>query len=251
MKVKHKQLVISPKNPRSFLISGATDTIKPITIKGKIVSLVTENYSIDVGESFPVGRRMYKVNIIKEQLVNSVKTYEVSTASMTKSSMFVFPMLGGSRRLYLFNELFVNCFIGDQKHKDCIVLLYRFSGNSTFLKFEQALSQFSTFVETYDPSPEFVAFVFKIPTQHEKDFYNFKTGKYSELGGEYKSKLLDFHGFDVHGDLAQIIYRSERRRLRLQQQLGVELPLNAELHSIIDLEDEIFNPDIYITKKGG
>jgi len=249
MKVKHKNLITSIKNPRTFVISGNTDKIKPIIILGEIISLVTDTFSIDIGQIFPVKKRNYKVNSIQSKVVGSTITYEVSSAALNKSSLFVFPMLGGERRLFMFEELFINCFIGTEKHKDHIVLLYRFCGDSTFLKFEQALSQFSTFVESYDPSPEYVVFVFRIPENHIQNFKKFKEGKYSELDIIYKTKILEFHNFNLQGDLAQILFKSENRRLRLEEQLNVKLPVAAELHSIINLEEEIFNPYVYINKK--
>ena len=246
MKVKHKQLIFTPRSPRSFTVSGATSTIKPIVKNGEIVSLVSKDWSIHLGMNVPIKRRKYKVNIIKERLVGNTRVYDVSSSILTKSSIFVFPMLGADKTLYMFDQLFVNCFIGDDKHKDSIVLLYRFSGDSTFLKFEEALKKFSTFVESYDPSPEYVVFVFRVPQQHQKDFNKFKLGKYSELSGEYKSQLLDFHKFNVHGELASILYRTESKRLRMQQQLNVKIPVNAELHSIIDINQETFNKNDYI-----
>ena len=246
MKVKHKDLITSIKDSRTFVISGATDTITPHYFNGEIVSLKTENYNIVIGQKFAVGRRNYKINIITKKIVNSTITYELSSGKLTKSSLFIFPMLDGNRNLYMFDSLFVNCFIGTEEYKNHIVLLYRFSGDSTFLKFEEALLKFRGFVKTYDPSPEYVIFIFKIPSTQEKNYNCIINGKYSKVDILYKNKILEFHNFTTEGDLAQILFKSKNRKKRLEQQLEIELPKHAELHSIMDLEAETFNPDIYI-----
>tara|TARA_R110002074_G_scaffold159384_2_gene316706 strand:+ start:802 stop:1542 length:741 start_codon:yes stop_codon:yes gene_type:complete len=246
MKVKHKELITSIKDSRTFIISGATDTITPHYFNGEVVSLKTKDYNIVLGQKFAVGRRNYKINIITKKMVNSAITYELSSDKLTKSSLFILPMLNGNRRLYMFDSLFINCFIGTKEYKNHIVLLYRFSGESTFLKFEEALSQFAGFVKTYDPSPEYVVFVFKIPSTQEKNYNYIINGKYSKIDILYKNKILEFHNFTPEGDLAQILFRSKNRKKRLEEQLGIELPNSAELHSVMDLEAETFNPDIYI-----
>ena len=179
MKVKHKHLITSIKNPRTFVISGNTGKIKPIIILGEIISLVTDTFSIDIGQIFPVKQRNYKVNSIQSKVVGSTITYEVSSAALNKSSLFVF----------------------------------------------------------------------RIPKDPIQNFKKFKEGKYSELDITYKTKILEFHNFNLQGDLAQILFKSENRRLRLEEQLNVKLPVAAELHSIINLEEEIFNPYVYINKK--
>jgi len=246
MNVKHKELITSIKDARTFIISGATDTITPHYFNGEIVSLKTKDYNIVLGQKFAVGRRNYKINVITKKMVNTATTYELSSAKLTKSSLFIFPMLNGNRNLYMFDRLFINCFIGTKEYKNHIVLLYRFSGESLFLKFEEALSQFAGFVKTYDPSPEYVVFVFKVPTTQRQNYNYIINGDYSKVDVLYKNKILEFHNFTTEGDLAQILFRSKNRKKRLEEQLGVELPDNAELHSIMDIEAETFNPNTYI-----
>tara|TARA_R110002051_G_scaffold322049_1_gene411471 strand:- start:61 stop:501 length:441 start_codon:yes stop_codon:yes gene_type:complete len=146
----------------------------------------------------------------------------------------------------MYDSLFVNCFIGTEKHKNKIVLLYRFSGDALFLKFEKALKQFRGFIDCYDPSPYFVSFVFKVPEQHKEDYVHFLNGRYSELSHDYKDKLLDFHDFDIDGELAQILYKAPKRRLRLENTLDINLNDNSELYSILNEKDETFDPKVYI-----
>ena len=93
---------------------------------------------------------------------------------------------------------------------------------------------------------KYVIFIFKVPTTQRKNYNHIINGEYSKVDVLYKNKILEFHNFTTEGDLEQILFRSKNRRQRLEKQLGVKLPEFAELHSIMDLEDETFNSDTYI-----
>ena len=81
-------------------------------------------------------KKPFKVNDIVRATVDNTISYVFSTARLTKSSLFLLPMLGGTRRLFMFDKLFVNAFIAAEQYTNCIALLYRFSGDTIFLKFE-------------------------------------------------------------------------------------------------------------------
>lgn len=244
MGIKCKQYLFIQKDARSFTITGNIEDIDPVKVEDKIVALNFENYSLSIGDTTPVNKVPYKINSIS--LTSKADSYELSSAKLNKSSLFILPMLGGTRNLFMFDSLFVNAFIEINEYNNCICLLYRFSGDPLFLKFEQALKQFRTFKDTFDPSPHFVTFVFDIPTKYEEDYANYIAGKYSKFSPEFKSKIMEFHSFNIYGEMAQILFQDENRRKRLEEDLGVELPKGSELFSIIDKEEETFNPKIYI-----
>ena len=60
-----------------------------------------------------------------------------------------------------------------------------------------------------------------------------------------KEEILKFHGMDITSQLGQIIFKSEKRKLMLENTLNVKLDDDAELYSIIDA-NEIFNPKYYL-----
>ena len=246
MKVSYKDLIISPKDSRTVTFSGATDAITPHYFDGEIVSLDTKTFSVSIGQVFPVGKRKYKISSISRKLIGSKLIYELSTGPLTKSTMFVLPMFKGDKSLYMYDSLFVNCFIRTVKHKKCIALLYRFSGATTFLKFEDALSKFDGFIESSDPSPEYVLFTFEVPKEYATDYDHFVNSRYSKMSPTYKSKILSFHEFSQNGDLAQILYKTNERKLRLEHQLDVKLPEGAELYSAVNLDEETFDSNDYI-----
>ena len=155
-------------------------------------------------------------------------------------------MLGGERRLFFYDNLLINCFIGLPNHEGCIALLYRWSGDPLFLKFENALKQFRNYLDSYDVSETLIMFIFDVPIKHIKNYKYFITGKYSKFSSNYKTKILKFHGLDINSQLAQIIHKNEKRKKRLENTLNVTLDSNAELYSILDEKQEIFDPNYYL-----
>tara|TARA_R110002050_G_scaffold57294_1_gene128630 strand:+ start:1091 stop:1834 length:744 start_codon:yes stop_codon:yes gene_type:complete len=246
MVVKCKQLTYTPVNALSFKISGGTKTIIPHKINNIIQSLESpEGIIQSLGVRADIKGIKYKANIIEEKWYKNILTYEVSCAKRNKSSIFVMPMLSGNRNLFFWNQLFLNCFIATEDNKECIVLLFRFSSDPLFIKFEKALTEFRTFIKKEDPHPGFVYFVFNIPKNYYKDYQKFINGKYSELSKLYKINLLEFHNFDVDSLVGKVIFQSLERKKELEKKLGCELDENSELLSIIDIENETFNPEIY------
>tara|TARA_R100000030_G_C3254746_1_gene123770 strand:+ start:2663 stop:3400 length:738 start_codon:yes stop_codon:yes gene_type:complete len=245
MKVKTKHHIMTPKNARSFTIIPGREGVTPTELHGKIIALDLGTHMIFTGSTVTVNKKPYKVNHITRSIISNKLVYTLTSDYLTKSSMFVMPMLTGNRRLFMFDSLFVNCFIGIKDYENKIVLVYRFSGDTTFLKFENALQKFPTFVDTFDPSPYFVAFVFDIPERYMDNYVHFLNGKYSKFSPDYKESILYFHGFDAEGELGQILFRSPEKKERLEMQLDVELDEDAELYSRPD-EKEVFNPEIYI-----
>lgn len=246
MKVQSKKASLIPKNSRTFCITPGYEATTPIYIDGSIMVLDTGEYTITCGDTVTVQRKPYKVNKIEKMVIGKRIVYHLSVADLNKSTMFIFPMLGGHRNLFLFDTLFVNCFIGADKYENNIILLYRFSGTGAFLKFEQELKKSEGYIDCFDPSPYFVAFVFEIPEIYKDDYVCFLNGEYSKFNSAYKNNILDFHGFDINGELAQILYKAEKRRTKLQETLGIKLEPDAELYSIMDEEEEIFKAEIYI-----
>jgi len=251
MVVKCKELTYTPVNALTFKITGGTKSITPHKVNNIIQSLESPDGIIQtLGVRADIKGIKYKANIIEEKWRNKILTYEVSCAQRTKSSIFVLPMLGGNRNLYFWNQLFLNCFIATDKDKDCIVLAFRFSSDPLFIKFEKALSTFKYFRKRYDPSPDYVMFVFDIPKQYIKDFDRFINGKYSELSKLYKINILDFHNLEINGEVGQILFKSPRRKKILEKKIGAILNHDSELLSIIDKDkEETFNFETYKFKK--
>jgi len=249
--VKIDKLNWTPQDGRTVRLSGDLTKIHQVEENGEIVKLYNDNgLEIKVGDTiYPRQKGPFKANHIKSVVTNGrLVGYNLYTAFLTTSSTFVLPFLGVDRRWFMWNSLFVNCFIGTtaEDTKRVIALLYRFSGVPEFLKFETAMCAFRSFVKRYDPDPYHVMFVFDVPESATKSYEHFVNGKYSEIDDIWKLKILEFHGFDVDGMTGKILFQAESLRKEIENKLDVELPPGAELHSTPNLELEVFNPKYYL-----
>ena len=251
MVVQCDNLIYTPVNALTFRITGNTECLKPVKKNGVIVALEGPNdLNITLGLTVPIKKTKYKINIIEQvRNSNSKLVYDISIAKRTKATTFVMPMLPGTRKLYFWSTFFVNCFIATPEDKDCIALLFRWSADTRYIKFEKILKEVKYFKRRYDPSPNYVMFVFDIPKGFRREYRAFMLGKYSKFSREYKLDILDFHGADINDEVGQIIFKSDKRRELLEKRLNADLPKESELLSIIDIEAETYNPDIYKLKK--
>ena len=247
MAVKCKQLVYTPTSPLTFRISGGTKILTAHKdSNGNITSLESEDgLNLTIGLKTKIKRLKYKINIIEEVWTKSTLSYDLHIDKRNKSSIFLLPMFGGTRNLFMWNQLFMNCFLHEEDGIPCIQLLYRFSGDPLFLKFEQALSKFKSYVRKEDPNDGFVLFTFKVPDRQASNYKKFLSGEYSKFSKLYKMNLLEFHDFDVDSLIGQVIFKSLLRKVDLESKLGCSLPEDSELLSIVDVKKETFNPEIY------
>lgn len=247
MGVKCKEVIFNPTAPLYFIISGGTLSIVPQYEGDTIVSLaMPDNHFLAIGDTVRIKNEPYKINIINKIEKEGIISYHLKTAERTKTSVFVLPMLSGNKNLFLYDSHLINAFIGFEDVKDHLVLLYRWSEDPLFAKFDLALRKFPTFVKAYDPDPSHTVYVFAIPDRYLEDFVFFKKGKYSKLNDDYKLKILEFHNMSADSALAKILFKSYERKAELEKKLDAELPEDSELLSIINLENEILNLKYYL-----
>lgn len=246
MVVKCEELIYTPIDALSFKISGGIHTLTPNKEDNIIQSLEGPNGELfTLGLTVEVKKRKYKINIIEKR----DSYYILSIAKRTKSSTFLLPMLGGHKDLYFWNVLLLNCFIATTEDKDCIALLYRWSSDPLYLKFEKALTKFRSFRRRYDPSPDCVMFIFDVSKKNIRNYLKFINGKYSKMSKQYKFNVLEFHDKDLYDNIGQVLFKTEKRRLMLEKKLGEDLPEDSELLSIIDINKETYNYETYNFKK--
>ena len=171
MAVKCKELLYTPIDALSFRITGGTHLLTTNKENNIITSINDpEGKLLSLGMTIEIKKRKYKINIIEEIIVNTTRYYRLYIAKRTKSSTFITPMLSGNKDLYFWNNLFVNAFIKTEEDNDCIALLYRWSSNPLYIRFEKALSQFNNFRRRYDPNSDYVMFVFDVPKKYIRNY---------------------------------------------------------------------------------
>jgi len=242
LKLQTTSLILN--GPNKLVTQGPKSSIVPMLVGDTIISLTIDNtYTIDMGQTVKYkGNIPYKVNIIKE----TSKGYELIVTHRNKASLFMLPIIGSTTDDFFYFTLFCNAYITVEENTNCLALLYRFSGKADFLRFEQRLRQLPSFKKMLDPSPWFTLFIFDIPTEHLEDYQNFCLGKYSKLSANLKDKIFKFHKSDANSHLGHILYKSTKRRLRLEESLGTEISEDAELLSVPELDQEVYKAEVYI-----
>lgn len=245
----------TPVNGRTVRLTGDLSKCEAKKIHGVITSIVcTYNdytYELKLGDTVRINAKSpYKVNIIRPGM-NLGKTvcYDLSVARLTDSSIFVLPLMGMNRKLMLWDSLFVNAFCATEEDENCIAILYRFSGQLKFTKFESALCSFRNFRRRLDPDPYHVLFVFDVPEDAKDSYDSYMEGKYSLIDDIWKLKILEFHDFDIDGHTGKILFQSDDLKEQLEAELDVILPYKAELHSKPDMLIERFDKDYYAPSK--
>jgi len=247
MTVKDKTMLFNITDARTVRVTGQTHLIEVNKVKNQIVSLIfPSGKTLVQGEKLFVKDKPYKMNVIVDTYINEVLFFDLFVAKKTKSTLLLMPMLGGVKYLYFYDNDLINCFIGTKEDGEgTIGLLYRWSDNPLFIKFEEAVQQFSNFNRLID-FKDFIYFEFNIPKKHIKDYTKFINGKYSEFSAKYKDMVLRFHEADIDSQIAQILYKGDTRKKRLENSLGITLDPDAELFSIIDKDLELFDKNYYL-----
>tara|TARA_R110002167_G_scaffold9799_7_gene45266 strand:- start:66 stop:824 length:759 start_codon:yes stop_codon:yes gene_type:complete len=243
MAIKCEELIYTPINAISFMISGGVNMFKEhLDTNNNIVSLESPKNNFITGDCVEINNIRYKINFIQKITKNKIKAYEIFSSKRTKSSNFILPMIGGDRKLLFWDRLFVNCYI---ENDDTILLVYRISLDPMFIRFQEALEKFKFLKEVRFPHPEYIIFAFSVPTKYNRDFNHFINGRYSQFSNDYKLKILDFHFLDMEGQTAQILFKASIRKKQLEETLGCILEEESELLSIIDPEKETFDIKMY------
>lgn len=163
---------------------------------------------------------------------------------------YILPMLHWWDKTFLINSQFVGCFIGDIDYPafdNHILLLYKFSGNRTYLNFESDLRENEYFVDSYEPDRYHTMFVFDVPANYQVNFDLFKESKYSKLSEEYKQRVLDFYDRSI--SLEAVLYKLESKYQEWEEELNrglprsnwITIPRDMEASSAIDINEEYYS----------
>lgn len=243
---KSTGLTLSIVNPRTVRLHEA-DWLIPGKNKEEIVYLYNSEGEIilESGQSVWIKNRKYKINSISP--TSDISSYDLHYASLTMSSIFATPLLATTRESIMWDSHFVNAFVETEDNSECIALLYKYSGDTTFSKFERSIEQSKHYVSTIDVDSYHSLYVFNVPSIALDTYNKFKTGRYSKIEEVWKNKILSFHGFTKKGKTGQILYKSKKLRKKLEKLLDVNL-YDCELHSVPNMNKEKFNPKYYSTK---
>lgn len=176
----------------------------------------------------------------------------MSKVRYNKSKTYLLPLLAEAIDIdtRFFNNLY-NTYIYDvnEKYENCLFILHDFSfKNPEFTAYEHKLVDNPLFVDLIDIDNK-VLYIFKFPEEYLPEYRLFKQGKYSKFGEDAKKVIMNFFGNIYQGNLnavkfllalKQILYQDKKLRQRLEEDLKVTLPIDAELTDIASTEQETF-----------
>lgn len=244
-------LIQTVVNPRVVRLTGNLTEYRPTyDDNGIITEINCGAISYKIGMVFkPKRGYAFKINhIIQHMQGANLLCYDLAYTMRNKSSYFILPLLGGNRKLFLWDTNLINVFVGTPYDDNCIALLFRFTGDVLFAKFEKALESFRNFRRRMDPDPYHVMFIFDLTEEMENSYLAFKDGRYSEMSDFYKLKIVSFHEISMDSDISKILFKSPSLKQKLEEELDVTIHEDAELYDAPDMSVEIFNPEYYETK---
>jgi hypothetical protein len=247
---KTDRLTLRPIDPRTMRLHDIS-YLEEQNTKNEIIRLYKQHGDLEVkvGCTILYKNSPFKVNIIVRGTSGKiVSCYDLKCATMNTCSIFLTPLLGLEKSELRWEQSFINAFLGTESHDKCIALLYRFSADKEFLVLEKRLRNLKYFVEQKDFDSYHTLFIFEVPEVASYAYQSVVDGRYSEITDLWKLKILRFHGFDRDGHTGQILYKDDRLKQKIEAKFDVVLD-DAELHSIPDLEFEIFREEYYKTTK--
>lgn len=209
-------------------------------------------YIVNVGDTLPIKRQKFKINeIVKmKSTEGNYIGYNLIVAKLNKSSMFLFPLLNYSRPYYRWNTDFVNCFYKTEDNQEDVALYlwYKYNASVEMEEFEAKIKKHPQYIETIDVDQYHVLYKFSIPAKYGEDFNLITQGKYSYISEVAKERILDFHSASNTSPLFKILNRSASRREKMEKELGISIPKDADLHDPMYEEEECYFNKFKITE---
>lgn len=227
----------------------------------KIEELIVKVGDIIMVRLFDKHLRPFKIKAIKKS--SNQNMYILYSTILTKSSRWVMPMLrrtNETQTTMKYNSNFINCYVGtkEEGYLDNIYLVYRYSGDPEYQKFEYSLERHELFDRRIDIDKYHVMYIFNMTSEMKNNFQKFKQGLYSKFTEDYKKKVLQFiinpalvKESDIPTTITYgVLYKTDEQLKRIEKQIGnhsVNIKgENLELYSIPIEEEEVYNGDIEI-----
>lgn len=173
----------------------------------------------------------------KEELVTKKKA-----KTTNKSKFFLMPLIGVSKS-YRNVE---NTYLILNTNKDEITESKKF--DSIYLKVynkDDVLELNKNFVSFIDLKDKGIFYEFKIPDKFSNELHLFLNGKYSEYSDEAIMMVLGIKDPNMISKRSStfeygVFFKTRERRRIVEDSIGQKLPRDAELYSIVNINDEIY-----------
>lgn len=169
---------------------------------------------------------------------------EAYVPKKNKSCFFILPLLGYPS--YWYYGL-INCYLRDKINKP--ELGYKiFLNLSTYDRRPLNIPEFNQFYQLEDKT---YMYVFDIPKYFQEDYDKFCLGQYSKISTEGKNLIIKLSGVKptTESIVHKILYKTRDQKERIEELIGMTLPLEAEVYSLPSLNKETYS--MYSIKNSG
>lgn len=178
----------------------------------------------------------------------SMKLKIAQNVGINKSKSYILPLFSGYIDIR-FIDFIINTYIftAEDSSLKCLHILYdiKLKENPYYEEYVDELST-NLCLKDMKVTSKGVLLSLLIPAEHYDDYNYFLVGKYSNYQDNSKKKVLYFlHStypefYDTIKKVEAILYKKIELRKSLEDRLGISLPKDSELSSVIDVEEETF-----------
>lgn len=171
----------------------------------------------------------------------------------TKTATYLLPMV--NKYINIKQSYVLNVYLGDELHNRYndlrhLYIHFKFDPTEEGIKYEDYLINNPYIVGHYDVDNDTFMVIFKIPQEEHELIELYLNGKYSAFSDEYKLDIVSFYNLKNSSKVFQVIYKDYRLRERLENELGVSIPMDCELSDLPVIEKELFkHSNSYIRHK--
>jgi hypothetical protein len=170
-----------------------------------------------------------------------------------KSRTYIVPLL--NEYIEIHKSLLIDTYLYDINKSELnlnringIYILFKWSDNNVHKLYEQKLLNSELLKIHYDIDVDSYMVYLEFPKEIQSEVDKILEGKYSELTIESKQVILKYWNLGIVSDLYGVLLKTEKRRKKLEEELNVKIKSDAELASIIDVSQEIFDKNNYLIK---
>ena len=146
-----------------------------------------------------MNQKLKEVEVLQESHIIPDSLYD---GKFNKTTQFMLPAISINVTQPLVFKFFENAFLADKEHKHNyerpIFMLFSISdyNDLNWKKVYSILIKSKNYITEYDvgikDNKYLLMMVFSIPEEFEKDYYNFRIGRYSLFSEEYKKKFPEY-----------------------------------------------------------
>lgn len=226
---------------------------------------VTMKYSDEITQ-VDLGGTLIKVNsiiLIKERgkfipfHINYITKlgkgkYSLLVTRLTNTAKFLSPIHFTNAKTMLFKSNFINAYIGINKQNitGTLFYVYRYTGDIPMYNLEKSIKESDYFVDSFQVDNYHVIYEMRVPLKYVAIYEIFMQGKYSKFPDWYKDQLKNFYLPILNTSwnkttTYKILYKDPTYRKKLEAELDVDIPSDAELADAIT-EKEFFSHEFSI-----